>query len=80
MTPEERIARINELAKKSKSEGLTAEEKTEQKKLREEYLEIFRNNFKAQLENIEIVDAEMEEEVEEAAEEVIEEERRKKQN
>ena len=35
----EKIARINELAKKKKTEGLTAEEKVEQAKLREEYIE-----------------------------------------
>ena len=37
MTPE-KIARINELAKKKKTEGLTPEEEVEQAKLREEYL------------------------------------------
>lgn len=73
MTPEERIARINELAKKSKTEGLTEKEKKEQQKLRQEYLAIFRQNFKAQLDNIEIVDPEMEEEAEEIVEEIIHE-------
>ena len=34
-----KIARINELAKKKKTEGLTPEEKVEQAKLREEYIE-----------------------------------------
>ena len=34
----EMIARINELAKKSRSTGLTAEEVREQKELRETYL------------------------------------------
>lgn len=51
-----KIARINELAKKSKTIGLTSEEKEEQKKLREEYLAAIRKSFKAQLDNIEIVD------------------------
>ena len=37
MTPE-KIARINELAKKKKTEGLTPEETVEQAKLREEYI------------------------------------------
>ena len=50
-----KIERINELAKKSKSTGLTPEEKAEQAKLREEYLAQIRNNFRAQLDNIEIV-------------------------
>ena len=34
-----KIARINELAKKKKTEGLTPEEAVEQAKLREEYIE-----------------------------------------
>ncbi len=52
----ELVDRINALAKKSKAEGLTSEEKVEQKLLRERYLKAFRENFRAQLENIEIVD------------------------
>ncbi len=52
----ELVDRINELAHKSKKEGLTPEEKDEQKRLREEYLKAFRANFRAQLENIEFVD------------------------
>lgn len=52
-----KIARINELAKKSKMpKGLTKEEKEEQHKLRQEYLNSIRQNFKAQLDNIEFVD------------------------
>lgn len=51
-----KIARINELAKKSKESGLTDIEKAEQKELREEYLQAIRKSFKAQLDNIEIVD------------------------
>ena len=35
-----KIERINELAKKKKTVGLTPEEKVEQAKLREEYIEI----------------------------------------
>ncbi len=52
----EMIARINELAHKKKTKGLSEEELMEQKELREKYLEGFRANFRAQLENIEIVD------------------------
>lgn len=52
----EKIERINYLAKKSKSEGLSEDEKNEQQALRKEYLESVRRNFKAQLDNIEIVD------------------------
>ncbi|MCT4634294.1 MAG: DUF896 domain-containing protein [Firmicutes bacterium] len=58
MLPKERIDRINALAKKAKTEGLTPEELKERDKLRKEYLEIFRGNFKNQLSNIKIVDPE----------------------
>ena len=48
--------RINELARKAKTEGLTEEEKAEQAMLRKEWLEKFKANFRAQLDNIEFVD------------------------
>ena len=48
---DEKIARINALAKKAKTEGLTNEEKAEQKALREEYVAGFRKSLKAQLDN-----------------------------
>lgn len=54
--PTERLERINELARKAKNEGLTDEEKAEQKMLRAEYLAAFRANVEAQLENTYIVD------------------------
>ena len=50
MTPE-KIARINELAKKKKTEGLTAEEKVEQAKLREEYIEGYRRSVRHRVED-----------------------------
>jgi len=49
-----RIARINELYRKSKAEGLTEEEKAEQKKLREEYVKGFRASLISQLNNVTI--------------------------
>ena len=52
---EEKIARINELARKSKAEGLTEEEKQEQAILRQEFIASVRNNLKAQLDNIDVV-------------------------
>ena len=53
--PKEKIARINELAHKSKTpEGLTEAEKAEQQALRQEYLADFRASFTAQLENTSI--------------------------
>ncbi|MDR0570888.1 MAG: DUF896 domain-containing protein [Clostridiales Family XIII bacterium] len=56
MVSEEKLERINELARKSKSVGLTDEEKAEQAALRQEYIENFRNNFKAHLEMIRFED------------------------
>ena len=52
------IDRINELAKKKKTEGLSEEEAAEQKVLYREYIDAFKANLKAQLEMIEIVDEE----------------------
>lgn len=52
-----KIDRINELAKKARSsDGLTPEEMTERAKLREEYLNAIRQNFRQTLDNIEIID------------------------
>jgi len=47
----EKIDRINFLARKSREEGLTPEEKEEQAALRQEYVAAFRNNLEATLEN-----------------------------
>ena len=46
-----KIDRINELARKSKVEPLTDEEKAEQKALREEYIIEFRRSFGGILDN-----------------------------
>lgn len=53
---EQKIARINELYRKSKAEGLTEAEKTEQKLLRQEYLDAIRRNLRGQLNNIDILE------------------------
>lgn len=50
----EKIQRINALARKSKTEGLTEEEKKEQASLRKEYIASVRMNLRAQLDNINI--------------------------
>ena len=52
---DEKIARINALAKKAKAEGLTDAEKEEQKALRAEYIAVFRNSLKAQLDNTVVI-------------------------
>jgi len=54
----DKLQRINELAKKAKSDGLSLKEQQEQKKLREEYLKNFRNSFKNQLTSVKVVDEE----------------------
>ena len=51
---EQKIARINELYRKSKAEGLTDAEKMEQKILRQEYLDSVRRNLRSQLNQIDI--------------------------
>lgn len=51
---EEKIKRINELARKSKAEGLTEDERVEQAALRAEYVAAFRRNLRSQLDNIDI--------------------------
>ena len=56
MSEEMPIKRINELANKAKTIGLTPEEKEEQAVLRQKYLELFRKGMRQQLESITIVD------------------------
>lgn len=50
------IDRINFLARKAKTEGLTDEEKAEQQKLRREYIDSVVGNLKASLDNTYVVD------------------------
>ncbi len=56
MNMDEKIARINELYHKSVKEGLTEEEKEEQKRLRRDYIDSVKGNLKVQLDNIRIVE------------------------
>lgn len=48
------IQRINELAKKKKTVGLTEEEQAEQKELYKEYIAQMRSSLRSQLENTDI--------------------------
>lgn len=52
---EQKIARINELYHKSKEEGLTAEEKMEQAKLRQEYIAAIRADLQGTLNNVSLL-------------------------
>lgn len=52
-----KIDRINALAHKQKSVGLTEEEKLEQAALRKEYIESIRESLRANLNNISIQEA-----------------------
>ncbi|KRM12041.1 DUF896 domain-containing protein (plasmid) [Paucilactobacillus suebicus] len=57
-SPEEKelVARINELAHKAKSVGLTEEETIERKKLRSQFLANFRASFKSDIEMMQVFD------------------------
>lgn len=56
LSEDELINRINELAHKQKKDGLTNDEKSEQKKLRQQFLANFRESFKSQIEMMQIYD------------------------
>ena len=56
MITKELIQRINELAKKKRTEGLTPEDAAEQQRLRQQYLAGIRAQLKVQLDSIEFVD------------------------
>ena len=53
---DERIKRINELARKSRAEGLTEEEKAEQQRLRQEYVKAFRAGEDGMLDGVFVAD------------------------
>lgn len=54
LSMDEKIARINVLYHKSKNEGLTEEEKEEQKALRAAYIKSVRDALRGHLNNIDI--------------------------
>ena len=57
MSLNDTITRINELAKKAKTEGLTPEELAERDKLRRIYIDSVKANLTGQLDNTYIVDS-----------------------
>ena len=63
MLSKDKIDRINHLARKSKGEGLTDDEKNEQDSLRKEYIEKFREHFKGHLTRVKFVEDLTEEEL-----------------
>lgn len=58
MLPKDQIERINELARKSKTKGLTIQEQVEQKELRDAYITAFRGGMRNTIEGVKVVDEE----------------------
>lgn len=58
MLSQEKIDRINELSRKSKTAGISIEEAKEQTKLRQEYLASFRSSMRDTIENVKVIDPE----------------------
>ncbi|MFD1705276.1 DUF896 domain-containing protein [Siminovitchia sediminis] len=56
MLSKEKLDRINHLAKKAKTTGLTKAEAKEQSKLRGEYLQSFRASMRQTIENVRVFD------------------------
>lgn len=56
MITQEQINRINELARKSKAEGLTEEEKAEQAVLRRAYIDAVKASLTSNLDHTYVVD------------------------
>ncbi|WP_208559681.1 DUF896 family protein [Marinilactibacillus kalidii] len=56
MLAKEQLDRINELVRKQRSEGLSADEKAEQKDLREKYIKAFRSGMRNHIEGMKVVD------------------------
>jgi uncharacterized protein YnzC (UPF0291/DUF896 family) len=54
MTADERVERINELARKQRTEGLTEEEKAEQAVLRREFIDSYKRSLEGILSNTSI--------------------------
>ncbi|WP_025728266.1 DUF896 family protein [Atopobacter phocae] len=58
MLSQDKMDRINALAKKKKAEGLTEAEQVEQDQLRQEYLTVFRTGMRQHIEGMKVVDQE----------------------
>lgn len=58
MLSKDKLARINELARKAKEGTLTIKEAKEQTMLRKEYLQTFRSSMLKTLENVTVIDPE----------------------
>lgn len=58
MSMDDTVARINELAQKAKTSGLTDEELEERNNLRKVYIEAFKKSLKYQLDSIKYVEDE----------------------
>ncbi len=56
MLSKEKLNRINQLAKKAKTKGLTEKEAKEQTALRKEYLQTFRTSMRSTIENTKVID------------------------
>jgi len=56
MFPQNKLNRINELAKKKKEVGLSQDEAKEQTQLRAEYLKFFRSSMVNTIENLKVID------------------------
>jgi uncharacterized protein YnzC (UPF0291/DUF896 family) len=56
MLSKQKMARINELAKKAKTAGLTADEALEQQELRQEYIRVFRETMVNMLHSVTVID------------------------
>lgn len=56
MISQDKLKRINELAKLKKERALTEKEAQEQQQLREEYLHHFRKGFRNHIEGMKVVD------------------------
>ncbi|WP_298828309.1 DUF896 domain-containing protein [uncultured Planococcus sp.] len=58
MLSPDKLNRINQLSRQSKTIGLSKEEAKEQSSLREEYLQTFRKTMRGTIENVKVIDPE----------------------